>query len=152
MGGARRCSGPPGALEPVASWCGVTTHDPTNDPRFLAAVKLLERTGAKTFRIGYSDEDDGPPTVWYACATWQHVTAGPTVHSGGEAAAALDPVQAVLRLCEQVIDGGECTHCRRPTIFEADMPMGTAIDHVLDDMGCVYSWDPELATFRRSCE
>ena len=122
----------------------MTTHDsPITDPRFLAAVKLLERTGATGFRIGYSDEDDGPPVVWYACGTWR---------GGAEAAASLDPLQAVLRLCEQVIDGGHCAHCGQPTIFDPDMPMGSPVDELLDRMGCRYAWDPELETFRRGCE
>lgn len=113
--------------------------DPRLDPRFIAAVQLLERTGAQSFRIGYSHEDDGPPVVWYAVAEW--------TGNRAEAAASIHPVRAVLRLCEEVIDGGECTHCRRRTIFAADTD--TAF---LDEMGCVYAWDPELATFRRSCE
>jgi hypothetical protein len=65
-----------------------------------------------------------------------------------EAAAAIDPVTATLRLCAQVIDGGHCAHCHRLTIFIEDAddpgPLGRA--------GCVYQWDPELVTFRRSCE
>lgn len=125
--------------------------DPQLEPRFLAAVQLLERTGATAFRIGYSSEDDGPPTVWYACATWeQRVAGGYRVKGTGasEAAAALDPVNAVMRLCEQVIDGAECTHCHERTIFLDDARDAGP----LDLMGCVYQWDPELATFRRSCE
>lgn len=124
--------------------------DPTLDPRFLAGVQLLERTGAHSFRIGYSPDDDGPPTVWYAVATWEQRAAGGYRVKGtgrSEAAAAMDGTTAVLRLCEQVIDGGDCTHCGRRTIFVAD----TDTD-LLDELGCVYSWDPELATFRRGCE
>jgi mono/diheme cytochrome c family protein len=109
-------------------------------PMMLAAVKLLQRTGAQTYRVGFSDEDDGPPVVWYAVAQWPGNKA--------EAAAALDPVTATLRLCEAVIDGGQCAHCHRPTIFLADANDAGP----LDSMGCVYQWDPELATFRRSCE
>jgi len=124
---------------------------PTDDPRFIAGVKLLERTGARSFRVGYSDEDDGDPTVWYACATWGMSPQGRPLPKGGrawhEAAAGLDPLTAVMRLCERVIDGGECTHCHLPTIFVADTD--TAL---LDRIGCVYAWDPELATFRRGCE
>jgi hypothetical protein len=99
------------------------------DPKFMAGVALIGRTGAKNFRVGYSDPDDGEPTVWYAAA-------GSDL--GGEAGAALDPVKAVMRLCEQLIDGGTCTHCHQLTIF--------------DDNPGVYAWDPELATFRRGCE
>lgn len=113
--------------------------DPTQDPRFLAGVQLLQRTGAQTFRIGYSDEADGPPVVWYAVGQWPGNKA--------EAAASLDPLDAVMRLCEQVVDGGRCAHCHQPTIFVADSDTD-----LLEDMGCVYAWDPELSTFRRGCE
>lgn len=109
-----------------------------DDPRLPAAVTLLGRTGAQNFRIAFSDPDDGEPTVWYACAQWP---------AGAEADAALSPLGAVLRLCERVIDGGQCTHCARTTIFVEDTNTTG-----LDSMGCVYAWDPELATFRRACE
>jgi hypothetical protein len=127
-------------------------HPHPNDPRFLAAVQLIERTGAQSFRIGYSDEADGPPIVWYATATWGlDPSTGRPLPKGGrithEAAAAISPVDAVLRLCEQVIDGGECAHCHLPTIFVPDTDTT-----LLDRIGCVYAWDPELATFRRGCE
>lgn len=125
--------------------------DHTLDPRFLAATKLIERTGARSFRVGYSHEDDGEPIVWYATATWGIGTDGRPLPRGGrerhEAAGAINPVQAVLRLCEVVIDGGECAHCGDRTIFVPDTD--TAL---LDRIGCVYAWDPELETFRRGCE
>lgn len=114
-----------------------------DSPKLLAAVKLLERTGAQTYRTGYSDPGDGPPTVWYAVAEWPGNKA--------EAGAALDPVTATLRLCEAVIDGGQCAHCKRLTIFD-DNPGDGPYDALLDAMGCVYGWDPELSTFRRGCE
>lgn len=128
-------------------------HPSQLDPRFLAGVQLIERTGARMFRIGWSDDDDGPPVVWYATAEWGlDPSTGRPLPKGGriraEAAAAMTPLGAVLRLCERIIDGGECTHCGRRTIFIADHgPAGP-----LDTMGCVYQWDPELATFRRNCE
>jgi len=109
-----------------------------DEPRLVAGVDLLGRTGARSFRVGYSDPDDGEPTVWYAAGVWS---------AGAEAAAALDPVTAVMRLCEQVVDGGICTHCGRPTIFVADVNGGD----LLDAIGCVTAFDPELATFRRDC-
>jgi hypothetical protein len=126
---------------------------PIEDPRFLAAVKMIERTGARAFRIGYSPEDDGEPTVWYATATWYVRNGRPVADARGaatlshEAAAAIDPLNALLRLCAQVIDGGECAHCHLPTIFVEDTDTS-----ILDQMGCVYAYDPELQTFRRSCE
>lgn len=127
---------------------------PELDPRFLAGVKLIERTGARNFRIGYSDEADGVPVVWYATATWFMRSGRPVADARGgaqvrhEAAAAMDGTTAVMRLCEQIIDGGLCTHCGQRTIFVADADDAGP----LDSMGCVYQWDPELATFRRSCE
>lgn len=122
------------------------------DPKFLAAVKLIERTGAQSFRVGFTPDDDGPPTVWYATATWGlDPSTGRPMPKGGrqrsEAAGAIHPVNAVLRLCELVIDGGTCAHCGRPTVFVADTDTT-----MLDRIGCVYAWDPELATFRRDCE
>jgi hypothetical protein len=53
----------------------------------------------------------------------------------------------VLRLCAQVVDGGRCTHCRRPTGLSEDLDAMP-----LDRLVCWYQWDPELATFRRGCE
>lgn len=111
------------------------------DPKFIAGVELIGRTGSRSFRLGWSD-DGNDPTVWYAVATYDR---------GAEAAGALDPVKAVLRLCEQIIDGGICTHCHQSTIFD-DNPGDSPYDVLLGAMGCVYAWDPELSTFRRSCE
>lgn len=124
---------------------------PSEDPRFLAGVQLIERTGARQFRIGHSHEDDGEPTVWYACATWGKSPQGVPLPKGGrishEAAGALDPLSAVMRLCEKIVDGGTCSHCGRHTIFVEDVDtLG------FERMGCVYAWDPELETFRRGCE
>jgi len=110
-----------------------------NDPRFTAAVAMIGRTGASSFRIGWSHEDDGEPTAWYALAAYPNDRA--------EAAGAMDPVTAVLRLCELLIDGGVCQHCGRRTIFVAD-----ADTRGVERLGCVYAWDPELATYRRGCE
>jgi hypothetical protein len=110
------------------------------DPRFIAGVELLQRTGARDFRIGWSDEDEGP-VAFYAVCSW---------HQGAEAAASLDPVKAVMRLCELVIDGGTCTHCGRPTIFDPDPP--GPFDEMLDAMGCRYKWEPDSAAFVRSCQ
>ena len=39
-------------------------------------------------------------------------------HQAHEAAAAMNPVDAVMRLCDQVVTGGHCAHCGEPTIFD----------------------------------
>lgn len=126
------------------------------DPRLPAAVALLGRIGAQQTDIRYSEPDtpgDGP-TVWLAIASYLldpdgHPTDDPTGRPGWEAAAGHDPLDALLRLCEQTVDGGTCTGCGRPTVFVPDLEVVTA--DLLDAMGCVTRWDPELSTFRRSC-
>jgi hypothetical protein len=110
------------------------------DPRFLAAVDMLGRTGAESFQIRYSDDEQ--PVVWVAVVGYER--------PGGmhwECAGAMSPLGAILRLCETMIDGGQCTHCKRPSGFSEDidtMPM----DHLV----CWFQYDPELKTFRRGCE
>jgi hypothetical protein len=106
------------------------------DERFTPAVDMIGRTGARQFQIRYCEEEE--PTVWMAAARWD---------DHWEVAASLDPVTALFRLCEQIVDGGTCMHCHRPTGFHVDfhrMPW--------EQLVCWYSYDPELKTFRRSCE
>lgn len=106
--------------------------------RALAAIDLLRRTGSSTFEIRYSEDNE--PLVWMAIAGW-------VLPKRYEAAAALMPEDAIFRLCDLVIDGGTCLHCSRPTGFVPDIdPMP------LSDLICWYQYDPELNTFRRSCE
>jgi hypothetical protein len=108
------------------------------DPRLVAVFDLLRRTGARQVQIRYSDDEQ--PVVWFGVA----------VYGDGrfEAAAASEPLRAMLRLAEQLVDGGMCTHCKRPTGLEPDslemMPLNNAF--------CWYQFDPELKVFRRGCE
>lgn len=126
--------------------------DYTIDPRFIAAVKLLERTGSASFRIGYTDEnEDGKPVIWHATVEYrrQHGIAFSRIH---EVDAALDPVTATLRLCERVIDGGRCAHCGKSTVFAGGTDSSHEQKVARGVNGCLYAWDPELETFRRDCE
>lgn len=123
-----------------------------DDPRLIAAVDLIGRTGAQSFAIRYSDDEQ--PLVWIALAEHVIGAEGRPVEPGTvgscnvhEVAAALDPLLAVLRLAEQLVDGGTCTHCQRPTGLELDLETMP-----LDAFVCWYQYDPELATFRRGCE
>ena len=128
------------------------TDDYHLDPRFIAGVDMIRRTGALDFQIRYDDDQD--PVVWVAVA--QHVVGRdgrPTpkgtvgscpVYTVG---AALNGVRAVMKLCEELIDGGQCAHCGKPAMFDDGFD-GTIFDEAL----CWTQWDPELATFRRSCE
>lgn len=119
---------------------------PGLDPRAMAGVDMIRRTGATQFQIRFSDDEE--PVVWIANASYDR----PNPFTGRpgtrwETASGMDPTTAIMRLCEQLMDGGECQHCHRPTGFSPDMD---ALP--LDDLGCWYQFDPELATFRRGCE
>jgi hypothetical protein len=119
------------------------------DPRLTAAIDLVGRNGARSIQIRFSDDEE--PTVWMAVAEFRLDAAGHVTKGEGdvhyEAAGALHPLAALFRLCGQLMDGGQCTHCDRPTGFDEDF--GTM---PLDELICWYQWDPERATFRRGCE
>lgn len=112
-------------------------------PKIVAGVELLRRCGMESFQLRYSDDER--PIVWIAVAILHERITGRTGVS--EAAAALHPETATMRLCAQLVDGGTCSHCGKPTGFEVTpdaMPLQRTI--------CWYQWDPELKTFRRGCE
>lgn len=123
---------------------------PALSKQALAAVDLLRRTGASTFEIRYTDDNE--PVVWVAVSGYHTDKRGRPVATGKpnryEAAAALTPELAIYRLADQLLDGGgQCQHCHRPTGVAhdlGDMPHSAAV--------CWYQYDPELATYRRGCE
>jgi hypothetical protein len=105
------------------------------DDRMVAAVDLIGRTGAAEFQIRYCEEEQ--PVIWMAAASWK---------GHWEAGAGMSPLAAVFRLLDQVVDGGTCQHCQRPTGFEpsADpMPM--------DKLVCWYQYDPGTRKFTKGC-
>jgi hypothetical protein len=108
------------------------------EERFLAGVKMVERTGSSQFQLRWSDDEE--PTVWFAVAIYPD--------KRWDTAAGHNPFVAVARLLETLIDGGTCKHCGRPTGLDPTsletMPMNKLI--------CWYQYDPELKTFRRGCE
>lgn len=119
------------------------------DPRFIALVDVVRRTGAAEVQIRYDEEQQ--PIVWVAVAGYR-VHGGRPRSTGKvnhwKAAGAIDPLGAVYRLAEEAIDGGHCTHCQRPTGITDDW----TVTMPLDDLVCWYVYDPEMQTFRRSCE
>ena len=119
----------------------MTTEESPFDPVAMGLVKWLPRLGASELQIRYSD--DQAPIVWMAVAkvTVRRV-------SGFEAAAALDPSEAVKRLATQLIDGGLCVHCGKPTGFEADW---TIPDFDTDAFVCWVTYDPEVDRIRLGC-
>ena len=125
----------------------------TDDPRLPAAVDLIGRSGADHFELRYCDGHDGDEgdavVVWMAVGHWPN---RPEVDMPDhyDAAGGLTPWTAVFRLCEACMDGGTCRHCNRPTMVDDKAP-DTALAS-LSEMFCAYRYDPELQTFRRSCE
>lgn len=105
------------------------------DPRFTAAVDLLRRTGMREFQIRYCQEEK--PTVWIAVGKWGSIY---------EMGAGINPVIAVYRLAETVIDGGKCKHCDRPAGFDTSMDTMP-----MDELVCWYQYDPGTKTFARGC-
>ena len=80
------------------------------------------------------------PLVWIAIAEFKG--APHQVNAGTH------PVIALEKLLEQLIDGGTCQHCGRPTSLLTDL----ADPGLLATIACTYQYDPELKTYRRSCE
>lgn len=112
---------------------------PDEEAKLVAGTALIGRTGAQDVQIRFCEEEK--PVVWMAVAAYK----------GGrwDVAAGADPVSAILRLCERLIDGGKCNHCKRMTVFDEDF---TDVGGPFDGGLCWYQWDPELKTFRRGCE
>jgi hypothetical protein len=110
-----------------------------DEPRYLAAVQLIERCGAQSYSLRYCDEHK--PLVWLAVARF---------NVGWKVAAALNPQKATYRLLEDLIDGGMCVHCRRTTGVVVVSDSFEPPDQLPDV--CWYVFDPELKVFRRSCE
>jgi hypothetical protein len=125
------------------------TDKPALDDRALAAIDVIKRTGAESFQIRYSDDEQ--PVVWLAVVTWRINRQGiPTKHGAGrahEAAAALTPDLAIYRLAEQIVDGGTCAHCGRPAAFNPDLS-----PTILDEALCWWAWDPETSTYVQACQ
>jgi hypothetical protein len=117
-------------------------HDDPTIPQFLAAVDLIGRTGARDFEFRLSEPDEelsGRP-VFVSIASYRG-------GMGWDAGAGATPLASVERLLDQLLDGGQCTHCHRPTGVAHNLgPMPLA------EQVCWYQYDPELKTYRRACE
>lgn len=74
--------------------------------RLLAAARLIGHTGARTFELGYERDDPADPG-WWARASY-----------GGDVVRLAEfrrPTDAAEALLAQLIEGGRCTWCHRPT-------------------------------------
>lgn len=123
--------------------------DPPLSERALAAVEVVRRTGAESFQIRYSDDEE--PVVWIAVATYHINREGRVVKHGSrrvsEAAAAIQPDEAIYRLAERIVDGGQCAHCKRPAAFNPNVA-----NEPLGDVFCWWTWDPETNTYSQACQ
>lgn len=106
--------------------------------KLMAAIDFVRRTGAMSVELRFQDDDK--PVIWMAVAAYPN-----GVH---EVDASLSPIRAALRLCERLADGGQCTHCGKPSGLDPNtydtMPMSNIV--------CWYQYDPETKKFRRGCE
>jgi hypothetical protein len=122
---------------------------PEMDPRMVAGIKLIERTGARQVQIRYSDDEQ--PVVWMAVGRWSVGEDGVPVASGGrehyEVMAATDPAKAVMRLADQMIDGGLCPNCHQVTTVVHD-ERGWPLDHVT----CAWTYSAERHAYVRGCD
>lgn len=104
--------------------------------RLVACVDMLGRAGAQATQIRFADDEQ--PTVWFLVAQFPD--------GRWDAAAGQDPLHAAGRLLEQLVDGGSCKHCGRPTGFSLDtdsMPM--------DELVCWYQYDPSTKAIVKGC-
>jgi len=119
------------------------------DPRFIGAVDVIKRTGAREVQIRYSDDEQ--PVIWFAVAGWNvNIDGIPTKHGAGrawETSSALHPIEAVFRLARQVVDGGQCAHCSKPAAFNTDDG-----DELLPEFFCWWTWNPEAAKYVQACQ
>lgn len=124
-------------------------QDAVKDPRYIPAIELLRRNGAKEVQLRYDEEQQ--PLVWVAVAGFSLINGKPAGRgklNAWQAGGGLDPLSSLFALCRACLDRkGWCTHCHRNTMFEE-----TIESQPLEDFYCWYQWDPENRTFRRGCE
>lgn len=124
----------------------VTDDQVINDVTLAAISFLQESVGAVEFQLRYSDDEQ--PTIWMAAGHIKVQVVGRYGRKIWECAAAMTPHAAVIRLCEQLVDGGTCVKCWRPCSFTEDFDDAM----LLDTLTCRRAYDPELKKIRRGCE
>ena len=119
------------------------------DPRYVAAIDLIRRNGAREIQLRYDEEQK--PIVWVATAGFSIIDgkiSGRGKVNAHQAGGGLDPLTAIFALCRACLDRrGQCVHCGRNTMFDENFE-----SQPLALFYCWYQWDPELKMFRRGCE
>jgi hypothetical protein len=113
------------------------------------ASAMLARTGAKSMTLRYSepDEDEDGPVVWIAIAEYEM----PDGESIDQVAGALDPLSALHRLLDHLIDGGTCGNCGRSTAFLSDPDMGLPRSIEGREV-CWVTWDASSEAYVKDCQ
>lgn len=127
----------------------MTPTELNHEDVLAAAIDLIGRTGAIETQIRYSDDEE--PTVWIAVAGFHAQPDGRPgrgVINHYEAAGALVPAEAAVRLAEQILDGAPCARCGLPCGVDVDWDR---VDTPLDRFMCWVRYDPELKTFAKTC-
>lgn len=99
-----------------------------NEPRLIAAVELVGRSGARQLEFGWTDDDGPRPGEWYASAFYRGTRV--TVEHQHDAPAAVEA------LAFRLMEGGQCVHCGRSITVP----------------GFVYTDDRPACEFRREGE
>lgn len=74
-----------------------------DDDAMVAAVEMIGRCGARSFQVGFINDE--PPHDWYAHAQYR----GTRITVEKKAT----PLEATEGLVRQLLAGGQCTHCRK---------------------------------------
>jgi hypothetical protein len=107
-----------------------------------ATADLVGRTGATGFSIEHFDSENPGVIPWVAYAFYADQV--------WECAAGVHPAVACIRLLEVLVDGGQCTHCHRPTVVDDNWESPVVSADPTSPM-CSYLFDPSTARFVRAC-
>lgn len=108
----------------------------------MAGIEMLRRSGQSDFQLGFFD--DVKPIVWVVMGHWNRE--GREHHVPG---CGLTPEQAVMDLCERVMDGGKCTHCDRVTAFHK--PDEPPLPDFMTGHLCYWEYHEDAKRFLRGC-
>lgn len=122
----------------------------TLDPRFIAALDLIRRSGALSVQVRYSDDEQ--PVVWMVVA--EHKVDRRGLPTSGKAepssdhhtvGAGLNPVRAALMCAERLIDGRQCAHCLRPSALD------TEEDGLNIPFACMVRYNATVEAYEQGC-